>query len=261
MGGVGALVVAVAAGGAWAVTRGHQPPAASVDQAVRNYRATSTTRGSSRVGDGPAPGVYTATGTGSEKLSIQANATTMGPTMPVTVTGDGSRCWQFRIAYTTDHWQSWRYCLQGNRLLDLGGAVHQRFDFTVFHYDSDVQSVCDPADEVLHLGAEPGDRWAQSCSSGSGSSASHQAGTATYLGVARLKVGNRSVTTDHVRWTRDTTGAQHGTSRDEYWFATDTYLPVRHVWTLAATTPGPGGASVTYDETGEWDLATLQPRS
>jgi hypothetical protein len=253
-----AVIVLVAAV-AFVATRGGQPRPSSVGEALRRFRATSTT-GAASSSRGPPAGVYPSAGSGTEKLSLQADATHMGPVMPVTVTRDGARCWWFRIDYTSAHWQSWHYCLEGDRLLDLGGDVHQRFEFTVFHYDSDVTSVCDPVDEVLHIGARKGDTWPQSCSSGQGSSAAHQAGMATYLGIARLTVGGRSVSTYDVRWTRTTTGAQTGTSADEYWFATDTCLPVRHIWSLTSTTAGPGGTSVTYAEKGEWDLTTRTPR-
>jgi len=184
----------------------------------------------------------------------------MGPTMPATVTRDGPGCWTFRIAYTSAHWQSWRYCRRDRRLLDLGGHVSQRFDFTVFHYDSQVTSICDPVDVVLIVGAEPGTTWSQSCTSGKGSGAAHQAGRATFVGTERLHVGDTTVACDHVRWTRTTTGAQTGPSTDEYWFATDTFLPIRRVWSLTQHTAGPGGVTVTYEEHGRWDLTTLEPR-
>ena len=257
---MGTGVVVVLAVGVWLVTRSHQPPPASISGALRTYRGSTTTVGPSGRVVGPASGVYAATGSGTAKLSIQASATHLGPTMPVTVTRDGLRCWQFRIDYTSAHWQSWRYCLAGSQLQDLGGDVHQRFDLGVIHYDSDVTSVCRPVDVVVHLDAQRGDTWHQSCGSGQGSGASHQAGTATSLGMAAVRVGGRSVSTYHVRWTRTTTGAQTGTSADEYWFSTDTFLPVRHIWSLATRTAGPGGVGVTYDEQGEWDLTTLSAR-
>ncbi len=253
---VGAGAVVVLAVGVWLVTRTHQAPPASVSGALRTYRATTTAGPSGQV-SGPAPGVYTASGSGTAKLSIQASATHLGPTMPVTVTRDGSRCWWFRIEYTSAHWQSWHYCLEGSQLQDLGGDVHQRFDLGVVHYDSDVTSVCRPVDVVVRGDAQAGDTWHQTCDAGQGSGASHQAGTATSLGLAAVPVGDRSVSTYHVRWTRTTTGAQSGTSVDEYWFSTDTYMPVRHIWSLTTRTTGPGGVAVTYDEQGRWDLTTL----
>ncbi len=256
---VGAGVLVALATGVWLVTRSHQPPPASVNGALRTYRATTTVGSSGRL-QGPEPGVYPATGSGTEKLSIQTSATHLGPTMPVTVTRDGSRCWWFRIDYTSAHWQSWHYCLDGSQLQDLGGDVHQRFDLGVVHYDSDVTSVCRPVDVVVRLQARAGDTWHQGCGSGQGTGASHQAGTATYLGITHLEVGGRSVPTYHLRWTRTTTGAQTGPSADEYWFSTDTFLPVRHVWSLTSRTAGPGGVAVTYDEQGEWDLTTLAAR-
>jgi len=259
-GAVAAGVVVVLAVAVWLVTRTHQPPPASVSGALRTYRGTATTNRSSTPAVGPAPGVYTATGSGTEKLSIQASATHLGPTMPVTVTRDGSGCWVFRIDYTSAHWQSWRYCLTATQLQDLGGVVHQRFDLGVVHYDSDITSQCRPVDVVVRLGARRGDTWPQSCTSGQGTGASHQAGTATSLGMTTVSVGGRAVSTYHVRWTRTTSGAQTGTSADEYWFSVGSFLPVRHVWSLTSRTVGPAGVAVTYDEQGEWDLTTLSAK-
>ena len=69
------------------------------------------------------------------------------------------------------------------------------------------------------------------------------------------------VTCRHVRWSRTTTGAQTGPSSDEYWFDATTLLAVRHVWSLTQHTVGPGGVTVTYQEHGEWQLASLRARS
>ena len=48
----------------------------------------------------PSPGVYEYTGSGTEKLTLPPLSQAEGPTMPGTVTLQGSDCWVFRIDYS-----------------------------------------------------------------------------------------------------------------------------------------------------------------
>ena len=251
---LGLVVVAVVA------VRGRQPGRASVDQAVDRYRAATTIEPGGQTVEGPRPGVYAFTGSGSEQLSIQASATPLGPALPVTVTREGDACWLVRVDYHASHWQSWHYCFEDGRLLDKGGDTVQSFDFTVFTYDSDVTSVCDPPVEVLSVDAQPGDSWTQGCTSGTGGDASRQEGPATMVGREDITVGDTAVPTYHVREERTISGAQTGTMQVETWIAADTLLPVRNEWSTSLDTPSPGGAgSISFHEQGSWQMAALDP--
>jgi hypothetical protein len=228
-----------------------------VQDAVDRYRAGATDATGGVAAVGPAAGVYRASGSGTEHLSLQATVRQMGPSMPVTVTRDGDECWWFRIEYHDDHWQSWHSCFQDGRLLDLGGDVHQRFDFGAFGYDSDTTSVCDPPSVVLPATLTVGDSWTQACTVGEGDGASDQEGPATYLGEETVAVGGTDVRAYHLRWARTFTGGQTGHSENETWFAVDTLLPVKNVWSTTVDTPSPVGGTVTYEEQGAWQFDDL----
>ncbi len=254
-----AAVVLVALGSlVWIAVHAGKVHQVEVQDAVDRYRAgaTDATDGASQVG--PSPGVYRFSGSGTEKLSLQATVRQMGPTMPVTVTRDGDECWRFRIEYHDDHWQDWHYCFQGGQLLDLGGQVHQRFDFGAFSYDSDNTTVCDPPSVVLPATVAPDDSWTQACSMGEGD-ATHQEGPATYVGEEVIAVGGVDVRAYHVRWERTFTGGQTGHSENDTWFAMDTLLPIHNVWSTKVDSPSPVGGSVTYEEQGTWTTDALTP--
>ncbi|MGZ4715181.1 MAG: hypothetical protein ACXWCB_00620 [Acidimicrobiales bacterium] len=253
-------VVLVAAGWlVWAAVHGGQVHQVEVQDAVDRYRAGNTGATGDASQMGPAPGVYQFSGSGTEKLSLQTTQRQMGPSMPVTLTRDGDECWWFRIEYHDDHWQSWHYCFQEGQLLDLGGQVHQRFDFGAFNFDSDSTSVCEPPSVVLPARLVTDDTWTQACTVGEGDGASPQEGPATYLGEEVVPVGGAQVRTYHLRWERTFTGGQSGHSENETWFAMDTLMPVRNVWSTKVDTASPVGGTVTYDEQGTWQLDVLAP--
>lgn len=260
---VGALVLLLGAL-AWAAWRGGQVHQVEVQDAVDRYReGTGTTDGSAL--PGPAAGVYSSSGSGSEKLSLQSTVRPMGPSMPVTVTRDGDTCWWFRIEFHDAHWQSWHSCLEEGRLFDLGGHVHQHFDFGAFGYDSDTDTVCDPPAKLLPAldtlaAVVPGDSWTQSCTIGEGSGASRQEGPASFLGTEVVVVGGAEVPTFHLREQRTFTGGQRGQSEDETWFAVDTLLPVRKLWSTKVDTSSPFGGTVSYEEQGSWQIDALTPQ-
>jgi hypothetical protein len=261
---VGVLVLLVVGGLAWTVWHGGKVHEVEVQDAVDRYReGTGTTDGS--VQPGPVPGVYSATGSGTEKLSLQSTVRPMGPSMPVTVTRDGDDCWSFRIEFHDAHWQSWHSCFEAGRLIDLGGHVHQHFDFGAFGYDSDTDTVCDPPAKLLPAldtlaAVVPGDSWTQACTIGEGSGASHQEGPATFLGTEVVVVGGVDVQTFHLREERTFTGGQTGQSEDETWFAVDTLLPVRKQWSTHVDTSSPFGGTVSYEEQGSWQIDALVPQ-
>lgn len=252
------LGVAVGAG-AWFTFRGTPAHEADVNDVVERYRSGTTEPTATGEATGPVAGVYQFSGSGHEKLSLQAGGRDMGPSMPVTITRDGDRCWWFRIDFHSVHWQSWHYCTDDGRLLDLGGEVSQQFSFGAVGYDSKSVTVCDPPAQDLIEGMAPGDSWDQACSSGEGKDISYQQGPATYLGEETVVIGETDVPAYHLRWNRTFSAGRQGESVTEVWFAKDTLMPVRNVWSTHVVTPSPFG-SVTYDEDGTWQQDSLTPR-
>ncbi|MEJ5255398.1 MAG: hypothetical protein WHS89_08625 [Acidimicrobiales bacterium] len=243
------------------VVRGRPPAPRSVDEAIESYRARPA--GIAPVGrevELPVFGVYTAVGDGRERLSFQATEQRMGPIMPVTVSPSDPGCFEVRVDYHANHWQTWNYCWRDGTLLDTGGRVFQRFDLVVAAPESLSTSTCDPA-VVLRPQMEPGDEWTQSCviqTPGMGSSST--SGPHRSLGDELLRVGGEDVLTRHVRDERTYSGAQSGTGRVDLWLDAGTGLPVRSEWDLQIESPSPLG-TIGYRESGHWTLDSRAPRT
>ena len=142
----------------------------------------------------PAPGVYTFVGTGTEKLSLLATTQHWGPRIPVTVTDDSNGCWTFRVDYSTHHWQSVRYCAKGRVLQQTGETTFQSFDFVAVKASDTNDTVCNPPIDRIRVDAKPGARWHVACDGRSKSRGTkfHAAGTDTFIGIEKLRVGSEA---------------------------------------------------------------------
>lgn len=257
---VGAVALALVLGLvvlAFLVVRGRDAERASVDDAIDRFRA-STVPGATTVGR-PAQGVYTATGSGSERLSFQTSGQSIGPTLPATVTWTGDACWDFRLDFNANHSQTWTYCQEGDGVVERGVSVFQRFDLVVAQPESRSTSKCDPPNPTVQRTAEVGRTWPTSCVVTTDTGAtSEETGTATFEGNETLVVGGQEVPTGRFRSDRVYSGGQEGQGRYEDWYAVDSGLPIRSRWTLEITSGSPVG-TVTYLESGEWTLDSLVP--
>jgi hypothetical protein len=273
------LVVAVLAGVAgWlAVGRGRARPV-TLDEA----RARTTTTGpggpsvpssepdgsggpSSTDGGGspalvlPVAGVYEYTGSGRERLSLPPLSQDQGPTIPATVEYGDPGCWSIRFDYSTNHWQTWSYCLRGTDLVEVGGLSWQRWMIGATAITNLTTSTCDDA-PVLPADREPEQEWVGRCTSTNeaveGEAVSE--GPYRYVGEETVEVDGVDVVTARFVRERAMSGAQEGTERSEVWFAVDSGLPVRNERAISVATDTPVGAS-TYTEDGGFELAALEP--
>ncbi len=253
-----ALVLVVAlASLVFVVVQGRDAERASVDDALGRFQASTVPGATSDAR--PRQGVYTATGSGSERLSFQTSGQSIGPTLPVTVTWQGEDCWDFRVDFNANHWQTWNYCRQGDGVVERGGSVFQRFDLVVTQPESRSTTMCDPPNPTVQPDAEVGRTWPVSCvvtTDAEGTSV--ETATATFVGNETVAVGGEEVLAGGFRSDRVYSGDQLGQSRYENWYAIDSGLPVRSRWTLEITSPSPIG-DVTYTESGEWTLDDLMP--
>lgn len=255
--GVALALVLVVAVGTVLVVRGRPAQQASVEEAVERL-GTSTTVGGPALGR-PAQGVYRYEGTGTERLSFQATSQPIGPTLPGTVTWQGQDCWLFRLDYNSNHWQTWTFCQEGDRMVDRGGQVFQRFDFVVVAPETLSRSMCDPPAETVRPGMRPGDTWQQTCTvQTEGAGGNTTTGPMSFVGEEILSVGDVEVPTYRFHSERTYSGDQVGTGITEIWYAVDTGLPIRSEWRLEIRSPSPIG-DVTYTEEGTWQLADPVP--
>jgi hypothetical protein len=233
----------------------------SVDDARGRFRQNSSTRPAQASVLRPAAGVYLYRGSGREKLSLPPKSQDQGPRMPGTVTYDANGCWTFHIDYSSAHWQIWDYCPRAGGLVELGGQTFENWDFVFTAYETKSTFTCDPALVTIRATMHPGDTWHQRCrgtSSGTEGEAI-TAGPYTFVGDDVVVVGDVRVPAYHFRQERTLTGSQTGSQTTDQWFARETGLPLRNerkVTVHANTVVG----SITYTETGRFQLTSLQPQ-
>lgn len=208
----------------------------------------------------PAAGVYTYRGSGSERLSFLDTSQPQGPLLPATVRREPGDCWTFKVEYSTHHQETWRYCVRDEGLVEAGGEVRQRFDFVGFSVDATYTITCHDA-YALRVGAEVGDSWGRPCreSNDSGSESKFR-GKYRFLGTEPVRVGGGSVPAYHYREQRVISGDQSGTTTIDAWFSVSDGLPLRNKRAIEVESPSVVG-NVTYSETGEWRLTSLEPQT
>lgn len=210
----------------------------------------------------PAPGVYLYKGSGTDHLSLPPLSQRQGPTMPGSVARQGDDCWVLRVDYSTHHWQSWDFCIEGGSLVSTGGQFWQLWPVGPVDMTNLTSLTCTPPRVILAAGAAPGRTWPVDCRGTSSAVKGEMRSTGQYrfVDVVPMTVGSRSVKADHFVETRTDSGSQVGTERYETWLQEGSGLPLRIRQDIRVSTHTPFGSS-TYTQTGELTLAGLQPAS
>ena len=253
-----AVVVAVGVVGVLFATR-EDPGAKSVEEAIEELASDTTQPGGAMLA-GPAPGVYPAEGEGREAISTPPVAQTDGVVIPVSVERVEGDCWRVTVDYNEAHWQDWRFCPDGDVVVDEGGTTYQRWDFGALTVENETVFVCDPPPLMIDPAAEPGASWDQTCV-GTSSQVSGEAtssGPYRFEGRDELTVAGQVVPVRHYRQERTLSGAQSGSTVLDVWFAEADGLPVRMAREVAIDSSSPVG-TVAYTESGWWQLTTLTP--
>jgi hypothetical protein len=260
---VGLVVLAAAIPTLRYLARSH-PGAKSVSSAVQRYRAsTSTTPGDAPlIFQGPRPGVYQATGSGTEKISFPPNSQTDGAVMPITVTALSRGCWRWHLDYNTAHWHEYDFCPQKGSLMLVAQRNFQAWDFGSIKVTNLGLYTCTPPAPIVVEAARPGQSFEHHCTGTNSAVAgpSTVQGPATLVGTVELTIGGQKVLALHQKRLEHLSGAQKGTTTEEWWFDARTGLPLRAERHYDLTSPSPIG-TVTYNETGSWQLSSMQPTS
>jgi hypothetical protein len=208
----------------------------------------------------PVPGVYRYTGSGTDTLSLPPLSQPEGPTMPGTVTLEGANCWDFRIDYSTHHWETWDYCLGQGGLRETGGRLWQLWSIGPINITNMTSITCSPGTVAVPAHALRSERWAARCT-GTSTAVKGQmvsAGPYEFVGTMTMSVGGTSVRAAHFLELRTDSGAQRGTERTELWLSESNGLPLRVQQDIKVTTATPFGTS-HYTQAGVFALASLVP--
>jgi hypothetical protein len=258
----GLVVVAVAAVVLPYLLR-DQPRPVTVDEAVEDFRASSSTVDPAEPSfRRPAAGVYTAEGSGRAEISFPPNSQQDGAIMPASLEWLADGCWRWRITYNEAHWHEVDLCPVGDDLVLTGQRNLQGWDFGTTTVENRAEFTCEPPSPVVAAGAPPGTTFEHRCT-GINTAAPGESiatGPAVVVGVETLTIGGVEVETIHQSQRREMSGGQQGVDQEEWWFAADTGLPVRVERTITLSTSSPIG-SIDYAELGWWQLTSLEPRT
>lgn len=228
----------------------------SVGDAVSHYHSGTSVDPGTR----PVPGVYTYKGNGTDSLSLPPLSQAEGPTLPGTVELRAKGCWNFRIDYSTNHWQSWTYCPGPAGLQEAGGQVWQRWIVGPLTETNLSSLHCDPGalalPEVRSVGKSSSARCTGRSTQITGEVVS--ADTSRFIGESTIVIGGHSVPAVHFLQHQTLSGAQVGIESDDLWFDATTGLPLENRRSIRVRTDTPFGSS-TYTETGEFELRSLTP--
>lgn len=207
----------------------------------------------------PPQGVYVYEGSGTDRIDKPPREQAQGPTMPAAVTHEADGCWTFRIDYSTNHWQSWRYCPRDGGLDEAGGQTFQRWDFGAFANETTSTFECDAP--TIRADQQIDDEWTQSCSGSStgvdGTTVSE--GPYRFVGTETLDIGGERVSAHHYHRDRTTSGNQDGSESADVWFSAETGMPLRNSRRIDAVSDTVIG-EVGYTEEAQFELTTLTPR-
>ena len=205
----------------------------------------------------PAPGIYSATASGSESIGLPGFDEELGPNSPVTVTLGDDGCFTYKADLNSHHWRSWTFCPSDTATY----ALVQLESFTARKAPGlDIATLttyeCDQPLDVFWDRASVGDTRTGACTgtSDTDEGVTEDAGTAEVLEIGERTVDGERVTAVRVRTSDEFSGAQSGTEVGEWWLDAESGLPLS-VDIEASLTGGPSD----YAETIQLALTTLTP--
>ena len=240
------------------LTLGGRARPVSISQAINRYHSEP----SADPGTHPLPGVYSYQGTGTDSLSLPPLSQAEGPTLPGTVEVQADGCWNFRIDYSTNHWQLWTFCPRRSSLAETGSLVWQRWMVGPVAVTNLSTLRCSPG--LVSIPAVPalGKVWPAHCT---GTSTQVRgtlltAGATRFLGQPVLWIAGHKILSVHVEVQWRLSGPQVGAESDDLWFDAQTGLPLQNRRSIHVRTGTPFGPS-TYTENGEFVLQSLSPKT
>lgn len=243
------------------LTREHPGPK-SVNSVIQNFHgSTSIATDSGQRYLPPAPGVYEVKGEGTERISFPPNSQTDGSIMPASVQYLANGCWRWVLDYNVVHSEYYDFCPRGGRLLLAGFGNSQSWDFGVIKVTNAAHFICPPASVILNQKPKAAQMYKFSCI-GTNSAAPGTTHASTTIRIVRtqtLRIGDRSFQAIEQHQQVTLSGGQKGTSSEDWWFQASSGLPLRMQRHITVASNSPIG-TVTYDESGSWQMTSIQPR-
>jgi hypothetical protein len=259
------FILATAGGTCWAVFFRTVASPVSLRDALRQYRrdvAGSPTSPAATSAQGPlANGVFGYRTTGGESLSILGVARSFpGATdmivsdAPASADTVGGQCSVVSWVPITQHTETTTVCPTTVPVDGRSSPAIVVPDFVTYEAISNTVSTttisCGPTAYLVPPDAATGATWSTTCRQ-SGSTANVVL-TGTDLGPALIHVGNHAVHTTHVHLSIDFTGAESGSSPEDFWLADGRIIQQSETVSLLQ-------GSVKYHEAMRTTLTSLTP--
>ena len=209
----------------------------------------------------PAAGVYRLEGRGGERISFPPNSQVDGGTLPATVSYQSGSCWQWHVDYNVAHFEQYEFCSDATHLWVAGEQDGQSWDFGAVQVTNLARLACTPGTGALPPEPAVGLRlhWICTGVNSATSGRNVQATTARVVWVGDLTIGHTKVRAIHELDRTTVTGAQTGSAVENWWYSASSGLPLRMQRAISIHSPSPVG-TVTYTETGSWEMASLKPQ-
>jgi len=260
---VGIALIVLASAGTFAILWSHSgahavPSSVAIQRFLQERGASAADPGA-----GPTPGVYSYSGTGTERIPVPPKSQSEEPGIPGTVVRQAGGCSEFRLDFSDFHWQSWDYCVRDGTLASPTRAGYYNWDFVAFHVDDTSTFVCRPAVTAVSGRIVPGTSHAVACT-GSNNHLSigpvFMRGTSILVRSVDITIGSHVLAAVLVAEQVTFSGGQSGSNVSDTWFSIATGLPLRGTWHTTVSTASPVGTS-TLDERGNFTLGSVTPRS
>jgi len=229
-------LVAVAAL-AWLNRPRDEPTRATVDEAVRSFRAKNDSGGHGGGRDEPALGVYRYATRGSESSKSSILSATHDYTGVSTIAVSAGRCGEReRWQVLAGRWTEVEACApHGERL----AALTEYHEFFGFGQEESLRCHGDAPPGPRSL--QPGTRFSNFCKAGDSSVSS----SSRLVGVDRVSVGNESFDAIHVKTRNTVAGNSSGTAKREEWRRRSDGLLLRRTSASDVDTSAGGGSHYT----------------
>lgn len=261
--GVVVLLVLSGVGYVWLsyVFRSH-PGAKSLHSVESSFKAGRRDPGTAGLRYVPPPeGVYALNGRGSERISFPPNAMSDSAVMPASVIYLSDGCWRWHLDYNTAHWEEYDFCPGPNQQYQPGFRNFQSWDFGTLTVTNLATFSCPSDTVVLPDNPTAGQTLSWTCTGTNSSIAGKTlAKTASRIvGTESLSIGKETVRAFEEVQRTTLSGGQNGTVVETWWFSATTGLPLRIQRQIKILTASPLG-TITYEESGSWQMASLTPR-
>jgi hypothetical protein len=239
------------------------PGAKSINSAVKGFKGEGRDTTNTNLRYQPPPeGVYELKGQGSERISFPPNTQSDGAVMPASVTYLADGCWRWHLDYNVAHWEEYDFCPGARQLFQVGYRNYQFWNFGTVTVKNLARFTCPSDSAVLPDNPVSGQilRWTCTGTNSAVQGKTTEKVASRVVGTGTLLIGKVALKAVHEVQKTTLSGVQKGTAVENWWFSATSGMPLRVERQITILTASPIG-TITYNESGSWQMTSLHPRT